>query len=133
MLLKRHIPLLIVIGVAFFTLIGHFVNNESVQNFVDNDATQWYDIIASFAIFLGALNMLKLQLIKVIKRLNNWQYSILAVGGFLFAIFAGFFFRGANYISISDIPEENISMVAEMIWEKTKKSGQLRAENKTGL
>ena len=65
MLLKRHIPLLIVIGVGLLTLFGHFINNEEIRDFVDNDATQWFDIIASFAIFLGALNMLKLQLIKV--------------------------------------------------------------------
>ena len=65
MLLKRHIPLMIVIGVGLLTLFGHFINNATVQNFVDNDATQWFDIIASFAVFLGALNMLKLQLIKL--------------------------------------------------------------------
>ncbi len=68
MLLKRQIPLMIVIGVGLLTLFGNFINNESIRDFVDNDATQWFDIIASFAIFLGALNMLKLQLIKIIKK-----------------------------------------------------------------
>ena len=62
MLLKRHIPLMIVIGVGLLTLFGHFINNAAIQNFVNNDATQWFDIIASFAVFLGALNMLKLQI-----------------------------------------------------------------------
>ena len=122
MFLKRYIPLFIVIGVGWFTLMGHFINNESIQNFVNNDATQWFDIIASFAILLGALNMLKLQLLKIIKKQKNWQYSILAVLGFAFAIFAGFFFRGANYLSISDIPKENIAKVSEVIWDKTQKS-----------
>lgn len=122
MFLKRYIPLFIVIGVGLFTLMGHFINNKSIQNFVDNDATQWFDIIASFAILLGALNMLKLQLLKIIKKQKNWQYSILAVLGFAFAIFAGFFFRGANYLSISDIPKENIAKVSEVIWDKTQKS-----------
>ena len=56
MLMKRQIPLLIVIVVGLITLFGHFVANEEIQNFVDNDSTQWYDIIASFAIFLGGLN-----------------------------------------------------------------------------
>ena len=54
MLLKRHIPLLIVIGVGLLTLFGHFIQNISIQDFVNNDAMQWFDIIASFAIFLGA-------------------------------------------------------------------------------
>ena len=118
MLLKRQIPLMIVIGVGLLTLFGNFINNESIRDFVDNDATQWFDIIASFAIFLGALNMLKLQLIKIIKKQKNWQYSILAVGGFAFAIFAGFFYRGANYITITDIQDGQLTSVSGIIAEE---------------
>ena len=122
MLLKRHIPLLIVIGVGLLTLFGHFINNDSIQAFVDKDALQWFDIIASFAVFLGALNMLKLQLIKIIKKQKNWQYSILAVAGFAFAIFAGFFYRGANFITISGVQEGKIAIVSEIIAEELNES-----------
>ena len=122
MLLKRHIQLLIVIGVGLLTLFGHFINNDSIQAFVDKDALQWFDIIASFAIFLGALNMLKLQLIKIIKKQKNWQYSILAVIGFAFAIFAGFFYRGANFITLSDIKEGQLTIVSEIIAEELNES-----------
>ena len=55
MLLKRHIPLFIVIGVGLLSLLGNFINHPGIQNFVDKDALQWFDIIASFAIILGAL------------------------------------------------------------------------------
>ena len=122
MLLKRHIPILIVIGVGLLTLFGHFINNDSIQAFVDKDALQWFDIIASFAIFLGALNMLKLQLIKIIKKQKNWQYSILAVIGFAFAIFAGFFYRGANFITLSNIQEGQLTIVSEIIAEELNES-----------
>ena len=122
MLLKRHIPLMIVIGVGLLTLFGHFINNTNIQNFVNNDATQWFDIIASFAVFLGALNMLKLQIIKIIKKQKNWQYSILAVIGFAFAIFAGFFYRGANFITISDIQDDQLAIVSEIIAEELNES-----------
>ena len=118
MLLKRHIPLLIVIGVGLLTLFGHFINNDAIRGFVDNDATQWFDIIASFAVFLGALNMLKLQVMKIIKKQKNWQYSILAVVGFSFAIFAGFFYRGANYITISGFQNDKLSEVSNIIAEE---------------
>ena len=118
MLLKRHIPLIIVIGVGLLTLFGHFINNDSIQAFVDKDALQWFDIIASFAVFLGALNMLKLQLIKIIKKQKNWQYSILAVVGFAFAIFAGFFYRGANFITLSDVKEGQLAVVSKIIAEE---------------
>ena len=130
MLFKRHIPLLIVIGVGLLTLFGHFINNTSIQSFVDKDALQWFDIIASFAMFLGALNMLKLQVIKIIKKQKNWQYSILAVVGFAFAIFAGFFYRGANFITISGIQDENLSEVAIIIAEELNETNSFNIENK---
>ena len=86
MLLKRHIPLLIVIGVGLLTLFGHFFNNDSIQAFVDKDALQWFDIIASFAIF------------------------------------AGFFYRGANFITLSDIKEGQLTIVSEIIAEELNES-----------
>ena len=130
MLFKRHIPLLILIGVGLLTLFGHFINNTLIQSFVDKDALQWFDIIASFAMFLGALNMLKLQVIKIIKKQKNWQYSILAVVGFAFAIFAGFFYRGANFITISGIQDENLSEVAIIIAEELNETNSFNIENK---
>jgi len=72
-------------------------------------------IIASFAGFLGALNMMKLQTVKILKKQKNWQYSILAVSGFLVVIFAGFFFRGSNYIVINEVPAKNQLIVAEIL------------------
>jgi uncharacterized protein with PQ loop repeat len=113
---------MIVIGVGLLTLFGHFINNDSIQSFVDKDALQWFDIIASFAVFLGALNMLKLQLIKIIKKQKNWQYSILAVIGFAFAIFAGFFYRGANFITLSDVKEGQLTVVSQIIAEELNES-----------
>ncbi|MDP6853099.1 MAG: hypothetical protein QGF36_04520 [Candidatus Marinimicrobia bacterium] len=118
MLLKRHIPLFIVVGVGLLTLFGHFINQENIQNFVDNDSTQWFDIIASFAIFLGALNMLKLQLLKITRKQKNWQYSLLAVFGFAFAVFAGFFFRGANFITLSQVSADAAAPIAQIITEE---------------
>ena len=66
--------------------------------------------------------MLKLQLIKIIKKQKNWQYSILAVIGFAFAIFAGFFYRGANFITLSDIQEGQLTIVSEIIAEELNES-----------
>lgn len=90
--------------------------SNPVTHFIEDDATQWYDIIASFAIILGALNLLKLQSLKVLRRKKDWQYSVMAILGFAFAFFAGFLFRGANYVTITDIGESR-ARVAEVVAE----------------
>mgnify|MGYP005645419787 FL=1 len=98
MFLKRYIPIGIVGFFGSLTLFGWFIDNESIEAFVNDDATQWYDIIASFAIFLGALNLLKLQFLKVIKKQSGWQYSVVAIASFFFAFTIGFFMKGAFFV-----------------------------------
>ena len=98
MVLKRYIPIGIVAFFGSLTLFGWFIENESIEAFVNDDATQWYDIIASFAIFLGALNLLKLQFLKVVKRQSGWQYSVVAIASFFFAFTIGFFMKGAFFV-----------------------------------
>jgi len=96
MIWKRQIPILIVAFIGALTLFGWFVDEPVIEAFVNDDATQWYDILASFAIILGALNLMKLQIQKVAKQKKGWPYSIVAIFGFLFAISAGFFIKGVD-------------------------------------
>ena len=94
MLWKRHIPILIVAVIGSLTLFGWFIDEPKIKAFVDDDATQWFDILASFAIFLGGFNLLKMQMQKVLRKKKGWQYSLFAIGGFILAIIAGFFYKG---------------------------------------
>ena len=105
MIWKRYIPIAIVGFFGSLTLFGWFIENESIKAFIDDDATQWYDIIASFAIFLGALNLLKLQFLKVLKRQSGWQYSVVAIVSFFIVFVMGFFMRGAFVV---DIPKTDV-------------------------
>jgi hypothetical protein len=111
---KRQIPIAIVAIVGIFTLFGWFFDHPAIASFVNDDATQWYDILASFAIFLGALNLLKLQFQKIRKRKRNWQYSILAISGFAFAFIAGFVMLGAYFVEVKDPGTDpaNVAQVA---------------------
>jgi len=111
---KRQIPIAIVAFVGALTLFGWFVDQPDIKMFVDDDATQWYDILASFAIFLGALNLLKLQMQKIIKRKKGWQYSIFAIGGFIFAFTIGFLMRGAYTVNINSAGEAS-QAVAQVV------------------
>ena len=98
MLLKRYIPVAIVAFFGALTLSAWFIDNETIETFANDDATQFFDIIAAFAVFLGALNLLKLQFIKVLKQQSEWQYSAIAIASFFFAFIIGFFIRGAYFV-----------------------------------
>ena len=99
MLWKRHIPILIVAVIGSLTLFGWFIDEPNIKAFVNDDATQWFDILASFAIFLGGFNLLKMQLQKVLRKKQGWQYSLFAIGGFILAIIAGFFYKGNHDVA----------------------------------
>ena len=98
MLLKRYIPIAIVAFFGALTLSAWFIENEAIETFANDDATQFFDIIAAFAVFLGALNLLKLQFIKVLKQQSGWIYSAIAIASFFFAFIIGFFVRGAYFV-----------------------------------
>ena len=127
MVWKRMIPILIATVVGVITLFGWFINHEGIEAFVNDDATQWYDILASFAIFLGALNLLKLQFNKVIKKQKGWAYSLLAILGFLFAFNAGFIMRGAYFVDITD--PGAISSVAEVLADESGQTVEAASNN----
>ena len=94
--MKRQIAYFLVIFIGFLTLLGHFINNPPLNNFIDNDATQWFDIISGFAAFLGVINLLQLHLNKVANKRDNWRYSIVTLAGFLIMIIFGFIYNGSD-------------------------------------
>ncbi len=96
MFFKRQFAIILMILIGFVTLGGHFINNDSLREFVDQDATQWYMIIAGFAAFLGCLNLLQLHITKVAYKKNNWEYSIFTLLGFFIMIIFGFFINGSE-------------------------------------
>ena len=57
---KRQFATFVLMFMGFLALIGNFINNKNLNDFINKDATQWYEIIAGFAAFLGVLNLMKL-------------------------------------------------------------------------
>ena len=94
--MKRQIAYFIVIFVGFLVLFGHFINIPLLNDFIDNDATQWYDIIAGFAAFLGVINLLQLHLNKITRKKKNWKFSTLTLSGFMIMMIFAFVYKGVN-------------------------------------
>ncbi|MCB1161123.1 hypothetical protein KDL67_00395 [bacterium] len=88
MLLKRWIPLFILIFVGALTLLSWFIPHDPIGRLGDH-FNQFFDIIASFAIILGAANLIKLQGSKIARRSRNWPYSVVTIVGFLITAYIG--------------------------------------------
>ena len=54
MFFKRQLPVIIMVTIGILTLLAHFIKIESISTWVEEDSLLWFDIIAAFAIFLGA-------------------------------------------------------------------------------
>jgi hypothetical protein len=116
---KRTIPAIIVAAVGVIMLLSWFIPHAPFGE-LEIHATQWYDIIASFAMILGALNLLKLQGTKVVKRQKGWVYSLAAVVAFFMTLSFGFFIKGGYYPILNDVgdnPEAVYQKIAMVIDE----------------
>ena len=94
--MKRQIAYFLVIFVGFLALAGNFINYAPLNDFIDNDATQWFDIIAGFAAFLGVINLMQLHIKKAINKRANWMFSIITVISFLLMVICGFIYNGSD-------------------------------------
>jgi len=96
MFIKRQLAIVVMMTMGFLALSGYFINWETLRDFTEKDATNFYMIIAGFAAFLGCLNLLQLHLQKIAYKKDNWQYSIFTLLGFLIMIIFGFIYNGSN-------------------------------------
>ncbi len=87
--MRREIPLLItaIVGVAFVLqyFIPHYPFNRMNAWFSD-----WFSIVAAFAIWLGALNLLKISFQKVFKKKSDWGYAVVIILSFFLIVIIGF-------------------------------------------
>lgn len=87
--MRREIPLLItgIVGIVFVLqyFIPHFPFNRMNAWFSD-----WFSIVAAFAIWLGALNLMKISFQKVFRRKSDWGYAVVIIMSFLLMVVVGF-------------------------------------------
>jgi hypothetical protein len=85
------IPLMITFVTGMIMILQFFVPatqtlGETIQ--------EWFMIIASAAIFLGAINLLQVHMHKIRFKARNWKYSPVTIIGFTIMIISGLFFGG---------------------------------------
>lgn len=87
--MRREIPLIItgIVGIVFVVqyFIPHWPFNRMNAWFSD-----WFSIVQACAIWLGALNLLKISLEKVARRKSDWGYAVVIIVSFLLITIIGF-------------------------------------------
>ncbi|MCK5117259.1 MAG: hypothetical protein KAR44_11715 [Candidatus Aegiribacteria sp.] len=82
------IPLAITFVTGMIMVLHFFVPHQPIK-FLGDNLQEWYMIVASAAIFLGALNLMHVHLRKIKLKLKNWKYSPITIIGFLLMLVTG--------------------------------------------
>jgi hypothetical protein len=86
--MKDKLPMLILFCAGLIVIIAEFVPRRPFSNIVGGLET-WFLIIAGFAIVLGQLNLIKMNLIKVTRKLRDWKFHLGALIGFFTMLIFG--------------------------------------------
>lgn len=93
--MKREIPIILtaIVGITFVVqfFVPHYPLGDMTDMFSD-----WFSIIAACAIWLGALNLIKVSLNKVYKKEKDWFFAIIIILSFFVIVITGFFLSGGR-------------------------------------
>jgi len=87
--MRREIPLILtgVVGVVF--VLQYFIPHPPFND-LQNWFSDWFSIIGACAIWLGALNLMKISADKIYRRRSGWGYSVVIILSFLLMTIVGF-------------------------------------------
>lgn len=80
---------LVVTFICGIVMIMHFFIPHRPISTIGDGLTDWYMIVASAAIFLGAANLVQVHVHRINTKARNWQYSPVVLIGFLAMMAAG--------------------------------------------
>ena len=138
MFFKRQMPVIIMITIGLLTLLSNFIiegksdNLDNVTRWVNDDSLLWFGIIAAFAILLGAFNLLKIHLSKILRNNKDYPYSIFLILGFCLMIFSGFFYHGVDRLGNEqyDEGEKFIDLNGNEKWDDAESFTDLNGNQK---
>lgn len=86
--MRREVPLMITATVGFTLIIVYFVPHPPFSDIRDLFA-DWFSIIAAFAIYLGILSLLKINVEKIHRKKSGWGFGVVTIAGFLIFVLVG--------------------------------------------
>lgn len=91
--MRRQLPLAVTFIVGMLLIVSVFL--PPIES-IGEDFGMFFSIIAVFAFFLGGGNLLKVHIGKLLKRSEDWQFSLVTVVGFFVMLFIGLFKIGSS-------------------------------------
>ncbi|SYZ74241.1 conserved membrane hypothetical protein [Candidatus Zixiibacteriota bacterium] len=87
--MRREVPLIITAVVGVIFVIQYFIPHEPFNRF-NSWFSDWFAIIGACAIWLGALNLMRISADKVYRRRSGWGYAAVIIASFLLIAIIGF-------------------------------------------
>jgi hypothetical protein len=88
--MRLQIPLAIILVMGLFTIITSFVPAKPIAD-LNQTFRNWYIGIITFFIFLGTLNLVRVNADRIKTKARDWRYSIILIAALVVMLFAGFF------------------------------------------
>ena len=104
MFLKKQVPLILTFVVGLTMIVTNFIPHPPF-NTLDSELSVIFNLLAAFAMILGAGNLLQIHLEKIGKQRKGWGYSAVTVVGFTVTLIFGLFKLG-NPAGITGALEE---------------------------
>jgi hypothetical protein len=94
--MRREIPTFIALFVGVICIVQFFIPHRPFGTLVDT-FSDWFGILQAFAIWLGALNLLRVSLERsVAKKSHDRWYGVVVILAFLLIAITGLFFSGGR-------------------------------------
>ena len=85
-MIRREVPLFITMGVGWFMVVEYF--SQAVEP-VSTELQSWAIIMTALASVLGVVNVARINLLKVSRKQEDWQYGIFLLVGMAVMILLG--------------------------------------------
>lgn len=86
--MKRQLPLLITFLVGTILILAEFIPHRPFST-LSTTMEGWFLIISGFAILLGQLNLIKVNITKIVRKVPNWKYFSISLAGFFVMVICG--------------------------------------------
>lgn len=74
--MRREVPIIVTFVAGILFLLDYFVKIPYLSEYVVGEFESWAIVVAAFALVLGAANLIRIHIQKIIKRKSDWYNSV---------------------------------------------------------